>query len=315
MSSVSLKSLLKTAKARQLQERRGAHSDHVEQDALRGPSLAPAPKLPSPADYLSLDLFRALPPPARLTSSYRVQSAVPACYYITEWCDEEAEADMLRCCLACPAEQWVQLRGRRLQCWGNTPQQPNGQATVQSGAALSGMPLWLQSLMSRVQDSGLFSEAADSSENDSTPPLPPSYPPPDHVLINRYDSGQGIMAHKDGPAYQPLVAILSLASHTVMHFYPQPPHSAVYSGEERGQPVLSLLLERRSLLVFTDELYSHYYHCIHEQSEDVVSPRDVDNWQLLSDRQQWERQSSVGQPVHRSTRYSLTIRASKNPTH
>ena len=120
---------------------------------------------------------------------------------------------------------------------------------------------------------------------------------------------------QDGPAYQPLVAILSLASHTVMHFYHQPPHSAVYTGEEKGQPALSLLLERRSLLVFTDQLYTDYYHCIHEQSDDSLSSAsDIHNWQLLASRSQWggdSVQQQQQQPVKRSTRYSLTIRASK----
>lgn len=31
-----------------------------------------------------------------------------------------------------------------------------------------------------------------------------------HVLVNEYQPGQGIMAHQDGPLYTPAVAILSL---------------------------------------------------------------------------------------------------------
>ena len=221
---------------------------------------------------------------------------------------------MLRCCDACPVEHWVQLRGRSLQCWGNTPRAAGAQLPYAAHSAVSSaMPAWLAPVMRRVERSGLFADATHSSDTDSptSPPLP-AYPSPDHVLINKYEASQGITAHKDGPAYHPLVAILSLASHTVMHFYAQPPASAVYSGEEKGQPLLSLLLEPRSLLVFTDELYTQLYHCIHEQSEDSVDPRDIHNWQQLSSEQKGCVHSADA-PVQlkRSTRYSLTIRASK----
>lgn len=35
-----------------------------------------------------------------------------------------------------------------------------------------------------------------------------------HVLVNEYQPGQGIMAHQDGPLYTPAVAILSLVRKT-----------------------------------------------------------------------------------------------------
>ena len=42
---------------------------------------------------------------------------------------------------------------------------------------------------------------------------------PNHVLLNQYEPGQGIMAHSDGPLYHPVVAILSLGSASIMRFY------------------------------------------------------------------------------------------------
>ena len=325
MPGLNLKSLLRTAKERQQQERQQHTSSTAAVDGAEStPNLASVEQPPlhfphqpsshhsatkqvdsaAAATYVALSLSQPLPPPRLLQSANRVQSSVGSCFYVSEWCDEEAEADMLRCCAACPSECWVQLRGRSLQCWGNTPSAPNSGAVVASS-----MPAWLGAVMRRVEQSGLFAEATAEQ-----PQLLPRYPSPDHVLINRYEAGQGIMAHKDGPAYQPLVAILSLASHTVMHFYHQPPHSAVLSGAEKGQPALSVLLERRSLLVFTDELYSDYYHCIHEQSDDAIQPHDLHNWQLLAGREQWKGAgdaSSTPLRLERTTRYSLTIRASK----
>ena len=41
---------------------------------------------------------------------------------------------------------------------------------------------------------------------------------PNHVLLNAYMPGQGIMAHQDGPLYHPGACIVSLSSPTVMHF-------------------------------------------------------------------------------------------------
>lgn len=40
----------------------------------------------------------------------------------------------------------------------------------------------------------------------------------DHVLINKYEPGEGILAHKDGPLYQPFVCILSLGSSAILNF-------------------------------------------------------------------------------------------------
>ena len=327
MSYLSLKSLLRTAKERQRQERLGGpvRPTADDCDTPTGPSPPNPPRQPpheqSTADYLSVSLFRPLPPPSPLSASHRVQSSVAVCYYVSQWCSEEAESDLLRCCVACPPSHWVQLKGRSLQCWGNTEHAPAGQSMA--AAATSGMPAWLNAVVARVQQSGLFAGAAASTASESPPSLPPQCPSPDHVLINRYEAGQGIFAHRDGPAYEPLVAILSLASHTVMHFYRQPPQSP--QSPDSGQPLLSLLLEPRSLLVFSGELYTDCYHAIHELSEDVLSPRDVHNWPLLGDTRQWQA-SEVGSNdtssstqqqqqqqarLPRHTRFSLTLRATK----
>ena len=40
-----------------------------------------------------------------------------------------------------------------------------------------------------------------------------------HILVNRYGEGVGIMPHSDGPLYHPHVAILSLGSSCLFDFY------------------------------------------------------------------------------------------------
>jgi alkylated DNA repair protein alkB family protein 6 len=40
-----------------------------------------------------------------------------------------------------------------------------------------------------------------------------------HILINKYEVGVGIMPHKDGPLYNPYVVILSIGSDSFFNFY------------------------------------------------------------------------------------------------
>lgn len=47
-----------------------------------------------------------------------------------------------------------------------------------------------------AHNAGIYSDAADPGAR------------PNHVLVNAYQPGQGIMPHEDGPLYHPAVAIL-----------------------------------------------------------------------------------------------------------
>jgi alkylated DNA repair protein alkB family protein 6 len=42
---------------------------------------------------------------------------------------------------------------------------------------------------------------------------------PNHVLLNKYRPGDGIMPHKDGPAYFPFVCIISLNSGIILNIW------------------------------------------------------------------------------------------------
>lgn len=96
--------------------------------------------------------------------------------------------------------------------------------------------------------------------------------------------------HEDGPAFRPLVATLSLGSHTVLdlHHYvspttPSPPMVATASldpeGEEGGGkaiaavPLGHVLLLPRSLFVLSGNLYQSHLHGIAERDNDTcVAP-------------------------------------------
>ncbi|GAV92305.1 LOW QUALITY PROTEIN: 2OG-FeII_Oxy_2 domain-containing protein, partial [Cephalotus follicularis] len=129
------------------------------------------------------------------------------------------------------------------------------------------VPPWLTKITERIcEGSGLFPSAIN------------------HVLINEYLPNQGIMPHQDGPAYFPVVAILSLGSPAVMDFTP---HPRVRSSTNRCKNTVgdqstdgealaieaekwkdnhhpSVLLMPRSLLIFKDDAYSGKLHGIKE---------------------------------------------------
>ena len=122
-----------------------------------------------------------------------------------------------------------------------------------------------------------------------------------HVLLNEYLAGQGIMAHLDGPMFLPTISTISLGSHAVIKFYkPQQEEDAEVTGgqglEERM--VAALLVRPRSLLVLRDEMYTRYLHGIEEITEDEITEKICN---LTSC-------DIVGTKLPRTTRISLTIR-------
>uniref|UniRef100_A0A183V742 Fe2OG dioxygenase domain-containing protein n=1 Tax=Toxocara canis TaxID=6265 RepID=A0A183V742_TOXCA len=125
--------------------------------------------------------------------------------------------------------------------------------------------------------------------------LPDAFPAenrPNHVLINEYQPGQGIMAHTDGPAFYPLVSTISLGSDLFLDYYrPVDPESSGIPKEQRYAG--SMLLERRSLILVTDEAYSFYLHEIDERLCDEITD-NVFNRQIA--------QREIGQRIDRQLR-------------
>ncbi|EFA77212.1 hypothetical protein PPL_12421 [Heterostelium album PN500] len=165
-----------------------------------------------------------------IASKNRVtQSSIKGIYYIDDFIDEQMESTILKNVYSDENQsKWTQLKRRRLQNWGGNPSS--------DGMLLETLPSWLD----RICES-IFKQSI----------LPKK---PNHVLLNEYQYDQGIMPHKDGPLFYPCVTILSLGSTCLIDFYKS-------IGED---PVESLLLKPRSLLIFTDEAYKNYYHGIKE---------------------------------------------------
>lgn len=146
---------------------------------------------------------------------------------------------------------------------------------------------------------------------------------PNHVLVNEYRPGQGIMPHEDGAAYHPLVATVSLGAPIVLDLYEKSSQDDERRQDEDGreedrnidedtadtpahtrEPQFRILQERRSLLITRGKLYTDYLHGIAETTRDEdLRAESICNWDLLlekdSYRDGWHQ---------RETRTSLTYR-------
>ncbi|KAM5295788.1 alpha-ketoglutarate-dependent dioxygenase alkB homolog 6 isoform 2-T2 [Glossophaga mutica] len=125
---------------------------------------------------------------------FRVEQAPPVIYYVPDFISKEEEEYLLRQVFNAPKPKWTQLSGRKLQNWGGLPH-PQGMVPER-------LPLWLQRYVDKVSDLSLFGGL-----------------PANHVLVNQYLPGEGIMPHEDGPLYYPTVSTISLGSHTMLDLY------------------------------------------------------------------------------------------------
>lgn len=129
---------------------------------------------------------------------------------------------------------------------------------VDRGMYLGPLPAWAQWIMDRMLERHLLPE------------------PPDQLIVNEYQPGQGITPHIDCvPCFGPAIASLSLGSTCLMEF-----------SQPKTQESTSLLLWPRSLLVLKDDARYHWRHSIRA--------RRSDTWQ--------------GVTYPRSRRVSLTFR-------
>ncbi|XP_077709915.1 putative RNA/DNA demethylase ALKBH6 isoform X2 [Canis aureus] len=152
---------------------------------------------------------------------YRVEQAPPVIYYVPDFISKEEEEYLLRQVFNAPKPKWTQLSGRKLQNWGGLPH-PRGMVPER-------LPLWLQRYVDKVSDLSLFGGL-----------------PANHVLVNQYLPGEGIMPHEDGPLYYPTVSTISLGSHTMLDLYeprqPKDDDPAEQVGPETlPQPLVGIL--------------------------------------------------------------------------
>ncbi|CAN6323951.1 unnamed protein product [Urochloa humidicola] len=252
----------------------------------------------------------------RSLADYTV-GAIPTLFYVPDFISQSEQSQLLHHIYQAPAPKWKSLKNRRLQNWGGV--------VHEKGLLPQALPSWLTRITDRIcQWTGLFPSAIN------------------HVLINEYHPNQGIMPHQDGPAYYPVVAIISLASPVVIDFTPHqrlkeqehtdpqnirtaelPEPTKIESNgsgsDERGatnesDPASSsLMLMPCSLLVFKDQAYTDYLHGIqdnelHNLDKVVNLSRCQELKHLNSDSIQGSMDEQHGMFHRTATRVSLTCR-------
>ena len=198
--------------------------------------------------------------------------APPSVWHLPDWITPDEEASLTRCADGAPPERWTRLRGRRLQNLGGLPKPPP------EGMHAEPLPPWVASVCDALVAAGVFDADA----------------PPNHVLLNEYQPGQGIDAHRDGPLYAPRVAILSLCSHCAFEFL---------RNDAARDAVCSLLLPPRGVLVFSDDAYHELLHTVPAVAADDAPPPPpgVERIDLRAG-------GGGGPPPPRGRRLSLTVR-------
>lgn len=146
--------------------------------------------------------------------------------------------------------------------------------TPRPAPVLASCPAAASSCTSRATDA-LGQGGASGSGSRAASPLPAAGldPVPNHVLVNEYRPGEGILPHSDGPAYRPAVAILSLGSSAIMRFVPRVAPGLVGTEEHRAREraeSFCLVLRPRSLLVFSGHVYSGMLHGIRAVASEIV---------------------------------------------
>ncbi|VDN02998.1 unnamed protein product [Thelazia callipaeda] len=179
-------------------------------------------------------------------NNFIVKKAPPTIRYIPDFISPEEEQFLLHNIYKVPKPKWHNLLNRRLQDWG-------GALCKDYLIQDSDIPPWLNAVIEQLV-------AIDDT-------FPPAHRP-NHVLINEYLPGQGIMAHTDGPAFYPLVATISLNSDVLIDYYK--PFDPEKSEARERRYLGSMLLKRRSLVLMSDDIYT-YWHEIADRLVDVIT--------------------------------------------
>ncbi|KAF8440028.1 hypothetical protein L210DRAFT_3541486 [Boletus edulis BED1] len=242
-----------------------------------------------------------------LSNDVLVTAAPAAAHYIPDFITVEEEEYLLRKIDESPKLNWKPLGNRRLQLWG-------GEILQKNVLFRKAMPPFLTSypnVIGRLKETQAFAFSPHKQ--------------PNHIILNEYLPGQGIMPHEDGPLYYPVVGTVSLGSHSVFHYYAynsdRTPDHVAHTSSGRTiypKPVLSVFLEPRSVIITSGDLYTSHLHGIDEVTHDVflgdgrlLCPTGdevvLSNWRTVR-TQNMADVLRYGGTLPRETRLSLTCR-------
>ncbi|XP_060524583.1 alpha-ketoglutarate-dependent dioxygenase alkB homolog 6 [Cylas formicarius] len=199
-------------------------------------------------------------------SEYQITGIPETVYYIPEFLTPAEEDAILKKVYGAPKPKWTCLSNRRLQQYGGAPHE--------KGMFPEEIPSWLQFVINKVHGLSAFDEKK-----------------PNHVLVNEYLPGQGIMPHTDGPLFYPIISTVSCGSHTVLEFL---------ENNDNRNKICEVLVEPRSLIVVKNDMYTKHLHCIRERKTDNIN--SCVNWKNNTSN------SMNNKELARGVRVSLTIR-------
>lgn len=241
-------------------------------------------------------VYKPITPPCLPVVPTVLDTPIKTVHLVPDWIDAITSAAIERN-INLDEDKFVDLRDRRVMSIG-------GAVGADGLSEPSHIPFYLQTLIDGLVCMGFF----DSSHR------------PNHVLVNEYPTGGGIMPHKDGPLYTPVVAVLSLGSPVLMDFY-HPARDGIlqthkyHNGDNGGDndndddpdsdhrdppPIFSVYVPDRSLLVFEHDAYTEVLHGIKARCYDKITKDVIGLPQTL--------QKSAPTTAYRGSRLSLTMR-------
>ena len=189
------------------------------------------------------------------------QPEIPDARYLPSFITPDEEADFIRR-IDENEGAWLTDLSRRVQHYGW--RYDYSERAITSDMRIGPLPDWLQELAQRLYETGCFDR------------------PPEQVIVNEYEPGQGIAMHTDHSGFGPAVAMVSLGDEWEMGF--------ARAGDS-AQAKSHMMLERGSALILTGEARRKWRHGIAKR---------------LTEGPRRERK--------RSRRLSLTFRTVNQPT-
>ncbi len=157
---------------------------------------------------------------------------VPGMHYLSSFLTPDEEAEFIRR-IDENEGAWLTDLSRRVQHYGW--RYDYSERTITSDMRIGPLPEWLQALAQRLHEMGFFDR------------------PPEQVIVNEYEPGQGIAMHTDHSGFGPAVAMVSLGDEWQMDF-----SKSDGDAEARSH----MMLERGSALILTGEARKKWRHGI-----------------------------------------------------
>lgn len=221
---------------------------------------------------------------------YRIADIPSSIHYISAFLPPSTCDALLTAINSTPAHKWTNLAHRRLQ---SLPSPLTGKARDTLLVSTTLPTCLTVEIAPRFHELGIFDDSPHRA--------------PNHVLVNEYLPGQGIMPHEDGPAYHPTTATVSLGGTAVLDIY----RKSVPGSDDSDCKSWRILQEPGSLLVTTGECYAGTLHGIAEVDVDEELWKEtIANWDLLNDKEQFREGKNI-----RQTRISLTYRDVRKVVH